>query len=163
MILTNMWFLINLYKLERLTDMYKGILKITSTMLEKSIIDCNDSIRNLMAPSFLSSKPDEPERRTFWDIETKTTRCKLIPRFNFHHAEVGKRYKIEAIFESTKTKSTVTFYKTKRGDKRISIQKLRQHVEIGTILELTLKNNVIHIKELKNVCFLFSLLNITYQ
>ena len=95
----------------------KGKLKLTKTMLEKSIIDCNESIRDLMEPLF-----------------------------NFENAVPDKRYKFESIFTSTKTKATITFYKTHRGDRRISIQKLKQHAEIGDIVELTLKNNTIHIE-----------------
>ena len=77
-------------------------------MLDKSIIDANESIRRL---------------------------AKLF-HVDYEELKVNERRKIPALF-STGTESTITFYKTKRGDRRISIQKINKEASAGNILNLT--------------------------
>jgi len=85
-----------------------GVLNLTSTMLNKSIIDANKSIRRLA----------------------------MLFHVDYDELKAGERRKIPALF-ATGTKSTVTFYKTKRGDRRISIQKINKEAEAGDTLNLT--------------------------
>jgi|TARA_R110002051_G_scaffold215628_1_gene280056 hypothetical protein len=85
-----------------------GVLELSFTMLDKSIIDANESIRRL---------------------------AKLF-HVDYEELKVNERRKIPALF-STGTESTVTFYKTKRGDRRISIQKINKEASAGNILNLT--------------------------
>ena len=72
-----------------------GVLELSFTMLDESIIDANESIM-------------------------KTSK---VFHVDYEELKVNERRKIPALF-STGTESTVTFYKTKRGDRRISIQKI---------------------------------------
>jgi len=85
-----------------------AVLNLTYTMLNKSIIDANQSIRRLA----------------------------MLFHVDYDELKAGERRKIPALF-ATGTKSTVTFYKTKRGDRRISIQKINKEAEVGDTLNLT--------------------------
>lgn len=85
-----------------------GVLDLTRTMLDKSIIDANESIRRL---------------------------AKLF-HVDYDELKAGERRKIPALF-STGTESAVTFYRTARGDRRISIQKINKEASAGNTLNLT--------------------------
>ena len=85
-----------------------GVLDLTRTMLDKSIIDANESIRRLA----------------------------LLFHVDYAELKAGERRKIPALF-STGTESTVTFYRTARGDRRISIQKINKEASAGNTLNLT--------------------------
>ena len=85
-----------------------GVLGLTKTMLDKSIIDANESIRRLA----------------------------MLFHVDYDELKAGERRKIPALF-STGTESIVTFYKTARGDRRISIQKINKEASAGNTLNLT--------------------------
>ena len=85
-----------------------GVLDLTRTMLDKSIIDANESIRRLAQ----------------------------LFHVDYDELKAGERRKIPALF-STGTESTVTFYRTARGDRRISIQKIKKEASVGNTLNLT--------------------------
>ena len=85
-----------------------GVLGLTKTMLDKSIIDANESIRRLA----------------------------MLFHVDYDELKAGERRKIPALF-STGTESTVTFYKTARGDRRISIQQINKEASAGNTLNLT--------------------------
>ena len=85
-----------------------GVLDLTRTMLDKSIIDANESIRRLAQ----------------------------LFHVDYDELKAGERRKIPALF-STVTESTVTFYRTARGDRRISIQKINKEASAGNTLNLT--------------------------
>ena len=85
-----------------------GILNLTKTMIDKSIIDANASIRQLAR---------------LFDVD-------------YDDLQPGQRVKVPSILQD-KTPSTVTFYKTARGDRRISVQKIKSIAGIGDRLELS--------------------------
>ena len=93
------------------TSKNKGVLKLTKTMLDKCIIDANQSIRQLA--------------RLFG--------------VDYEDMEPMERVKIPYI--SSYAESTVTFYKTARGDRRISIQKIKEFAGEGDTLSLMWAKN----------------------
>ena len=93
------------------TSKNKGVLKLTKTMLDKCIIDANQSIRQLA--------------RLFG--------------VDYDDMEPMERVKIPYI--SSYAESTVTFYKTARGDRRISIQKIKEIAGEGDTLSLMWAKN----------------------
>lgn len=89
----------------------KATINITDTMLNKSIIDANKSV------------------------------CDLAKQFSFDYseAECGEKHLVSGKYPDG-TEAKVTFYKAKtRGDKRISITKLKHQAEAGDTV--TLKKN----------------------
>jgi len=94
-----------------------GRLRLTNTMLNKSIIDANSSIRQLAK---------------LFGVDYD----KLYP---------GERVKIPAEYASaelTPGSGSVTFYKTARGDRRISLQNVKKYAGVGDLLGLTYSRNV---------------------
>ena len=85
-----------------------GTLNLTKTMLDKAIIDANASVRQLA--------------RLFG--------------VDYDELKSGERVQVPSILED-KTEATVTFYKTARGDRRISIQKIKRIANAGDTLNLT--------------------------
>lgn len=85
-----------------------GTLSLTKTMLDKAIIDANASVRQLA--------------RLFG--------------VDYDELQAGERVQVPSMLED-KTEATVTFYKTARGDRRISIQKIKQIAKAGDTLSLT--------------------------
>ena len=85
-----------------------GTLNLTKTMLDKAIIDANASVRQLA--------------RLFG--------------VDYDELKAGEKVQVPSILED-KTEATVTFYRTARGDRRISIQKIKQIASAGDTLNLT--------------------------
>lgn len=85
-----------------------GTLNLTKTMLDKAIIDANASVRQLA--------------RLFG--------------VDYDELKSGEKVQVPSILED-KTEATVTFYKTARGDRRISIQKIKRIANAGDTLILT--------------------------
>ncbi|MCP3682048.1 MAG: hypothetical protein GY861_05095 [bacterium] len=86
----------------------KAQINITDTMLNKSIIDANKSV------------------------------CELAKKFSFDYseAECGQKHLVLGKYPDG-TEAKVTFYKAKtRGDKRISITKLKHHTQAGDVVTL---------------------------
>ena len=93
-----------------------GRLRLTNTMLNKSIIDANASIRQL---------------------------AKLFG-VDYDKLNPGERVKIPAEYASaelTPGSGSVTFYKTARGDRRISLQNVKKYAGVGDLLGLTYSRN----------------------
>ena len=91
-------------------------IKLTKTMLDKSIIDANKSVRE-----FLEQELDY----TYDKLEADVSDGK------YYH-----NYWCNALYEDD-TPTIVTFYKSRtRGDKRISIKNLRKFAEEGDTVKL---------------------------
>jgi|TARA_R100000084_G_scaffold20863_1_gene7019 uncharacterized protein YijF (DUF1287 family) len=95
----------------------KATINVTDTMLNKSIIDANKSV------------------------------CELAKEFSFDYseAECGQKHPVSGKYPDG-TEAKVTFYKAKtRGDKRISITKLKQQAQAGDVVTLKLSKGSIKI------------------
>ena len=95
----------------------KATINITDTMLKKSIIDANKSV------------------------------CDLAKEFSFDYSEAdcGQRHPIVGKYPDG-TEAKVTFYKAKtRGDKRVSITKLKRQAEVGDVVTLKRSKGIIKI------------------
>lgn len=91
-------------------------IKLTKTMLDKSIIDANKSVRD-----FLEQELDY----TYDKLEADVSDGK------YYH-----NYWCNALYEDD-TPTIVTFYKSRtRGDRRISIKNLRKFAEEGDTVKL---------------------------
>ena len=90
-------------------------IKLTKTMLDKSIIDANKSVRE-----FLEQELDYAYDKLEADVDGKYTH----------------NYWCNALYEDD-TPTIVTFYKSRtRGDRRISIKNLRKFAEEGDTVKL---------------------------
>ena len=96
--------------------MMEAKIKLTKTMLDKSIIDANKSVRE-----FLEKELDY----TYDKLEADVSDGK------YYH-----NYWCNALYEDD-TPTIVTFYKSRtRGDRRISIKNLRKFAEEGDTVKL---------------------------
>lgn len=96
--------------------MMEAKIKLTKTMLDKSIIDANKSVRE-----FLEQELDY----TYDKLEADVSDGK------YYH-----NYWCNALYEDD-TPTIVTFYKSRtRGDRRISIKNLRKFAEEGDTVKL---------------------------
>ena len=103
--------------------MNTALINVTDTMLKKSIIDANKSV------------------------------CEFAKTFSFDYkeAECGDRQPFEASYPDG-TPAKVTFYRAKtRGDKRISITKLKKFADAGDKVTLLNTDDDEVIKILINV------------
>jgi hypothetical protein len=103
--------------------MNTALINLTDTMLKKSIIDANKSV------------------------------CEFAKRFSFNYneAECGERKPLKASYPDG-TQAKVTFYRAKtRGDKRISITKLKKFAKAGDNVTLINTDDDERIKILINV------------
>tara|TARA_Y100001963_G_C6777611_1_gene448124 strand:- start:253 stop:726 length:474 start_codon:yes stop_codon:yes gene_type:complete len=100
----------------------KGVLKLTKTMLKKSTIDANQSIRQLARLFGVDYEDMEPNSKDGNKI-------------------VFNGVRIPYVCESLGVESTVSFYKTVRGDRRISIQKIKEFAGEGDTLSLMWAKN----------------------
>ena len=90
-------------------------IKLTKTMLNKSIIDANKSVRE-----FLEKELDYAYDKLEADVDGK----------------YYSKYWCHALYEDD-TPTIVTFYKSQtRGDRRISIKNLRKFAEEGDTVKL---------------------------
>ena len=84
-------------------------IKLTKTMLDKSIIDANKSVQEFLIEELLHS---------------------------FDELDAGEKMPVPSLYEDN-TPTTVTFYKAKgRGDRRISIKNLRKFAAEGDTVKL---------------------------
>ena len=93
-------------------------IKLTKTMLNKSIIDANKTVTKFLDEDF-GMKYTDP----FFDIvgsDPLVARCKFVVKGEYIDGE----------------EANVTFYRSRRGDKRISIQKLKKYADAGDIVSL---------------------------
>lgn len=103
--------------------MVEAKIKLTKTMLDKSIIDANKTVQQFLDHDF-GMNYDDP----FFTIEHVNPDTGKTERSAFF--VVGEY--------ADGTEVNVKFYRSaKRGDKRISIQKLKQYAEAGDEVILT--------------------------
>ena len=89
-----------------------GQLRLTNTMLNKSIIDANESIRKF---------------------------SKLFG-IDFNFMEKGQKHKLLAYYDDDDSVCTLSFYKTvNRGDRRLSISGIRKKAQVNDLIALTYK------------------------
>ena len=85
-------------------------IRLSKTMLDKSIIDANKSVRDLA----------------------------LNFGIDFDKMKNGDKYEVLARFDDTNQESVVRFYKTiNRGDRRVSIKNIKKFAEIGDLIALS--------------------------
>ena len=98
-------------------------IKLTKTMLDKSIIDANKTVQSFLYEDFGMDYTDKFFTEQFYNAEKD--------RF--------ERKKFTIIGEYIDgTEADITFYRSgKRGDKRISIQKLKQYADAGDEVRLS--------------------------
>ena len=85
-------------------------IRLSKTMLDKSIIDANKSVRDLA----------------------------LNFGIDFDKMKNGDKYEVLARFDDTNQESVVRFYKTtNRGDRRVSIKSIKQYASIGDLIALS--------------------------
>ena len=97
-------------------------IKLTKTMLDKSIIDANKTVQSFLLEDFGMDYADKFFTTQFYNAEKdKFERNKFIV--------IGEY--IDG------TEANIIFYRSgKRGDKRISIQKLKQYADAGNEVRL---------------------------
>lgn len=97
-------------------------IKLTNTMLDKSIIDANKTVQSFLYEDFGMDYTDKFFTEQFYNSEKD--------RFERNKFTVKGEY-IDG------TEADITFYRSgKRGDRRISIQKLRQYADAGNEVRL---------------------------
>ena len=85
-------------------------IRLSKTMLDKSIIYANKSVRDLA----------------------------LNFGIDFDKMKNGDKYEVLARFDDTNQESVVRFYKTiNRGDRRVSIKSIKQYANIGDLIALS--------------------------
>ena len=97
-------------------------IKLTKTMLDKSIIDANKTVQSFLLEDFGMDYTDKFFTETIFNAEKdKWERNKFTVMGEYIDGEEAK----------------ITFYRSgKRGDRRISIQKLRQYADAGNEVRL---------------------------
>ena len=102
-----------------MTDAY---IKLTNTMLDKSIIDANKTVQSFLLEDFGMDYSDKFFTEQFYNSEKdRFERKKFTVIGEYIDGEEAK----------------ITFYRSgKRGDRRISIQKLRQYADAGNEVRL---------------------------
>lgn len=97
-------------------------IKLTSTMLDKSIIDANKTVQSFLYEDFGMDYNDKFFTEHYYNYDTdKFERNRFFVMGEYIDGEEAK----------------ITFYRSgKRGDKRISIQKLRQYADAGNEVRL---------------------------
>jgi hypothetical protein len=97
-------------------------IKLTKTMLDKSIIDANKTVQSFLLEDFGMDYTDKFFTEQFYNADKD--------RFERNKFTIIGEY-IDG------TESVITFYRSgKRGDKRISIQKLKQYADAGDEVRL---------------------------
>ena len=97
-------------------------IKLTKTMLNKSIIDANKTVQSFLLEDFGMDYTDKFFTEQFYNADKD--------RFERNKFTIIGEY-IDG------TEADITFYRSgKRGDKRISIQKLKQYADAGDEVRL---------------------------
>ena len=105
-------------------------IKLTKTMLDKSIIDANKSVQQFLDHDFGMNYDDPFFTKEWYDLDAERTMRNAF-------FVVGEY--------ADGTEANVKFYRSaKRGDKRISIQKLKQYAEAGDEVILTSDAESLH-------------------
>lgn len=110
--------------------MVEAKIKITKTMLDKSIIDANKTVCEFLDHDFGMNYNDRFFTEEWYDTEKERTMRNAF-------LVVGEY--------ADGTEGDIKFYRSaKRGDKRISIQKLKQYAEVGDEVILTSDAESLH-------------------
>ena len=105
-------------------------IKLTKTMLDKSIIDANKSVQQFLDHDFGMNYDNPFFTKEWYDLDTERTMRNAF-------LVIGEY--------ADGTEANVKFYRSaKRGDKRISIQKLKQYAEAGDEVILTSDAESLH-------------------
>jgi len=105
-------------------------IKLTKTMLDKSIIDANKTVQQFLDHNFGMNYDDPFFTKEWYDLDAERTMRNAF----FLVGEYADG-----------TEANVKFYRSaKRGDKRISIQKLKQYAEAGDEVILTSDAESLH-------------------
>ena len=105
-------------------------IKLTKTMLDKSIIDANKSVRDFLNNDFGMNYDDPFFTKEWYDIEAERTMRNAF-------------FVVGEYIDGTE--ANIKFYRSaKRGDKRISIQKLKQYADAGDIVRLSSDADSLH-------------------
>jgi hypothetical protein len=96
--------------------MMEAKIKLTKTMLDKSIIDANKSVQEFLSVNW-QMEHDE------WSEIKENGYDYLKPQ--------GKIVFYKVVFEDSELETEIRFYKTKRGDKRISIKNIKKYADVG--------------------------------
>jgi len=105
-------------------------IKLTKTMLDKSIIDANKTVQQFLDHDFGMNYDDPFFTKEWYDLDAERTMRNAF-------FVVGEY--------ADGTEANVKFYRSaKRGDKRISIQKLKQYAEAGDEVILTSDAESLH-------------------
>ena len=92
-------------------------IKLTKTMMDKSIIDANKTVQSFLFEDFGMDYSDKFFTEEWYDTEKERT----MRNREYIDGEEAK----------------ITFYRSaKRGDRRISIQKLKQYADAGNEVRL---------------------------
>ena len=103
--------------------MVEATIKLTKTMLDKSIIDANKTVQQFLTEDFEMSYDDPYFVQQWYNEKTQ--------RFERGKLTVTGEY-------ADGERVDVRFYRSgSRADKRISIQKLKQYAEAGDTIVLT--------------------------
>ena len=110
--------------------MVEAKIKLTKTMLNKSIIDANKTVCEFLDHDFGMNYNDRFFTEEWYDTEKERTMRNAF-------LVVGEY--------ADGTEGDIKFYRSaKRGDKRISIQKLKQYAEAGDEVILTSDAESLH-------------------
>jgi hypothetical protein len=105
-------------------------IKLTKTMLNKSIIDANKTVQSFLLEDFGMDYADKFFTEQFYNADKD--------RFERNKFTIIGEY-IDG------TEADITFYRSgKRGDKRISIQKLKQYADAGDEVRLSSDAESLH-------------------
>jgi len=97
-------------------------IKLTKTMLDKSIIDANKTVQSFLFEDFGMDYSDKFFTEQYYNSDKD--------RFERNKFTIVGEY-IDG------TEADITFYRSgKRGDRRISIQKLKQYADAGNEIRL---------------------------
>ena len=110
--------------------MVEAKIKLTKTMLDKSIIDANKTVCEFLDHDFGMNYNGRFFTEEWYDTEKERTMRNAF-------LVVGEY--------ADGTEGDIKFYRSaKRGDKRISIQKLKQYAEVGDEVILTSDAESLH-------------------
>ena len=99
-------------------------------MLDKSIIDANKSVQQFLDHDFGMNYDNPFFTKEWYDLDTERTMRNAF-------LVIGEY--------ADGTEANIKFYRSaKRGDKRISIQKLKQYAEVGDTIILTSDAESLH-------------------
>lgn len=128
------------------------MIKLTDTMLNKHIIDCNKGIREFIYKHFgIRYKDDLDHYKCDPNFDNAiviyhTTENEELDCFDWHYKNGSCTLPctIESLHSHDGTvPSQVKFYMTKRGDKRLSIKKIKNYANVGYAIKFYYKDGLV--------------------